>query len=68
MAEYQTKEGDVLEQIAFKQYGRSSAVIEVLEANRTLALSNYPGKLPAGLVITLPDLTAPSVESVKLWN
>lgn len=68
MTKYQTREGDVLEKIAFKQYGRSSAALDILEANRAIGLSDYPAKLPAGLVIELPDLSPPEKKTVNLWN
>jgi len=57
-ATYQTRTGDVLDDIVNRYYGRNdNGTVElVLEANRGLA-DNGP-VLPAGLTITLPDAPA----------
>ncbi|MEM9734176.1 MAG: tail protein X [Pseudomonadota bacterium] len=68
MAVYTTIEGDVLDQICYRHYGRHRLTVEaVLDVNRHLAAQ--PLKLPAGLQITLPDL-APSTpqSSFKLFE
>lgn len=65
---YRTKDGDVLDQIAFNQYGQSAAVVHILEANRELHLSDYPDRLPSGLVIELPDISPAVTETVRLWS
>lgn len=52
---YTTKEGDMVDAIAFEHYGRHRGTTEAIyEANRGLAA--HPLVLPAGLNITLPDL------------
>jgi phage tail protein X len=69
MTRYRTKDGDILDAICWKYYGRVDGVLEaVLEANP--GLSEQPAVLPAGFVITLPDLSKPTriIETVKLWN
>ena len=65
---YRTADGDALDQICAREYGRESGVTEkVLEANPHLRAVAH--RLPRGLDITLPDLgpaTAPS--PVRLWD
>jgi phage tail protein X len=67
---YTTKDGDVVDAIAWAYYGtRDGLVVEqVLAANK--GLSDYGPILPAGVVITLPDIatTANSTATVKLWS
>ena len=67
-AEYRTKDGDMVDHICWKHYGRSSGTVEaVLEANPGLA--DAGPVLPGGLVVTLPDLdAAETVEAVRLWS
>ncbi len=67
---YRTKQGDMLDSICLAYYGTLNGTTElVLEANRELA--NYPAKLPAGLLIELPDIKTPvketETEQVRLW-
>jgi phage tail protein X len=69
MTSYTTKEGDTLDAICWRYYGRSSGTVELtLEANRDLA--DYGTELPAGLVIILPDVPeandAPTM--TRLWE
>lgn len=68
MITYITKDGDVLDAVCWKYYGKTSGVLEkVLEANRHLA--NLSAIFSAGVKIILPDLTlAEETESVKLWS
>jgi phage tail protein X len=68
IAEYQTREGDTLDWICWRHYGRQSGAVEiVLEANRRLA--DLGPVLPAGLVIRLPDLPAPeATRAIELWT
>ncbi|MCB1520936.1 MAG: tail protein X [Hyphomicrobiaceae bacterium] len=67
---YETRDGDMLDDIAFRHYGYHRGTVEaILEANRDL--SAHPPMLPGGLVIVLPDL--PSVaerapKTVRLWD
>ena len=69
MAEtYRAIEGDTIDAIAYRHYGRHSGTTEaILEANRGLA--KLPLVLPEGLVILLPDLAeADPVRTVKLYD
>lgn len=59
---YQTIDGDTVDLIAWRHYGRHGGTTELIyEANRGLAFQ--PLVLPAGIEITLPDL--PTEEPVK---
>ncbi len=64
--QYRAKEGEVLDEICWRHYGRESSIVEVLEANKGLA--DISDSLPAGTVIELPDLAEPEKSSVKLWD
>ena len=60
--QYQTIDGDMLDDICHRLLGDANRVVEVLELNPGLA--DQPIPLPAGLVIELPD-PAPCVQPVK---
>ncbi len=68
MATYRTRDGDTLDWICWKHYGRQSGAVEaVLEANRHLA--DKGPILTSGLEIELPDLGQPTpVNEVELWS
>lgn len=67
---YQTHDGDVLDAICATRYGTenlSSILTQVLEFNPGLAALG--AVYPAGLFITLPDITLPVAESpFSLWE
>lgn len=68
MVQYRTKDGDMLDWICWRHYGRQAHVVEaVLEANPGLAdLGNI---LPPNYVISLPNIELPkSNEMVRLWD
>lgn len=67
MKEYSCQDGDLLDAICWKHYGREDAAPAVLAANKGLA--RYGARLPAGLVIVLPDLPPPAPEPVtRFWD
>ncbi len=68
MAEYITKDGETLDYIVWKHYGKTDGILErVLVANRHLA--RYDAVLPAGVEITLPEIAQPSNNNkIKLWQ
>lgn len=68
MAQYITKDGETLDYIVWKYYGQTQGILErVLNANRHLA--QYDTVLPAGVEITLPEITQASNNSkIKLWQ
>lgn len=62
-----TCEGDRLDAICTRHYGRTVGTVEaVLVANPGLAATPQPFAL--GVVIALPDLPARVAKSVQLWN
>lgn len=64
---YLTRDGDMLDAICYKHYGRESAAVEVMEANPGLADAGTV--LTAGIIIELPDLPqAPEKTTVTLWD
>jgi phage tail protein X len=58
-ATYTTRDGDILDEVVWRYYGRQDAgIVEaVLEANRGLA--DYGPTLPPGLAITFPAAPDP---------
>ena len=70
VTQYRTRAGDVVDSICARYYGTAQAldaIVPVLEANPGLA--DQGAVLPAGIVITLPEIQAPAVTPrVKLWN
>lgn len=63
-----TRDGDMIDQIALKAYGRTAGATEaVLAANPHLA--GHPSRLPAGLIVTLPEIVTAAVRpTVRLWS
>ena len=68
MAEYTTIEGDMVDMICRRFYGDETGFVEpVLEANPGLAY--HPAILPAGIVVTLPDLSVgKEMPAISLWD
>jgi phage tail protein X len=69
MVTYVTVERDMVDVIAKKHYGShdGGTVEAVFNANPVLAA--HPAFLPAGLVLTLPDLvTETTVATTRLWD
>jgi len=65
---YLTREGDVLDAIAWRIAGSEYAVHALLAANPQLA--HYPARLPAGLLLRLPAFDPPPAQTtrtVRLW-
>lgn len=66
-ASYTTVDGDMLDAICFKTYGREGMVSQVLEANPKLAALGPV--FQAGVVIALPEDAQPAkVAVLRLWN
>lgn len=64
-----TRDGDMLDAVCKRHYGRESAVPLVLSANPHLA--GQPAILPAGLEIILPDIPeTPEADppEIRLWG
>lgn len=67
MVVYRTKDGDRLDQICHRHYGRVDVVQAVLDANRGLA--ELGPVLAAGVRIKLPQLSPPKArKTVRLWD
>jgi phage tail protein X len=68
MAQYRTKENDMLDAICFKFYGKQSKAVEIVyEANRGLA--DIGPVLPSGLIIELPEIpSVDTVAAIRLWD
>ncbi|TCQ89233.1 phage tail protein X [Rahnella sp. JUb53] len=62
------QQGDTLDALCFRYYGRTAGVVEtVLTANPGLA--ELGEVLPHGTTVILPDVdTAPTSETVQLWD
>ena len=65
---YVTQQFDEIDAICWRYYGRTQQTVEVvLAANQGLA--DMAPVLPDGLVISLPELPAPSTtETVRIWD
>ena len=65
---YRTRDGDMLDDICWRHYGRQSEAVEaVLDANPGLA--DLGPVYATGTVITLPDLPAAEAPApVRLWD
>lgn len=62
-----SKDGDMLDALCWRHYGRQDVVPAVLEANPHL--SGLPPVLAAGVVIVLPDLPEPNTApSIRIWS
>lgn len=65
---YRTRQGDQVDAICWRYYGRENAAEAVFEANPRLA--DLGPILPTGIEIELPDLATPTAATttVKLWD
>lgn len=65
---YTTIDADMLDLIAFKEYGISSKVTEVL-LDQNYRIADYNIEMPAGVEVLLPPQTPPRERDViKLWD
>ena len=67
--QYMTSNGDTADYIAWKHYGTQDGrvVEQLVDANPRLA--DYGPVLPAGVMITLPDIQpAAAAQAVRLWD
>lgn len=67
---YRTSAGDVLDEIAWRQYGAGDAGTLAILLAANPGLADRGPVLPAGLLITLPEIAAPTREkkAVVLWE
>ncbi len=62
-----TRDGDMLDDIVWRHYGRQDVVPAVLEANQDLSLRGPV--LPAGMILVLPDVPVPAdAPVIRLWS
>lgn len=69
MAQYLTKAGDTLDEIAYRYYGNTNnkVVERILEVN--FGISQYEALLPAGVLVELPEVKqSTETRKVKLWD
>lgn len=69
MAQYSTKDGDTLDEIAYHYYGNTNnkVVENIIEAN--FGITDHPSILPAGILIELPEVKqSTEKQKVKLWD
>jgi phage tail protein X len=68
MAVYRTQDNDMLDDVCYRHYGRSTGVVElVLQANPHLA--DLGSVLPIGVLITLPVIQPQAKAApVRLWD
>ena len=70
MLAVRANQGDTLDAICYRVYGRTAGVTEAALASNN-GLADLGPVLPAGTVITLPepaDAVQPSVDLVQLWD
>lgn len=65
MKTYTTKQGDMWDSIAYQQMGSCDYANELMRANRQL-LDYYT--FPAGIVITIPDVSAEASSTAPPWK
>jgi phage tail protein X len=65
---YRTQDGDMIDHVVWRFYrGMKPGALEaVMEANPQLSFS--PTVLPAGLIITFPDLPKKVTELTRFWT
>ena len=64
---YTTKDGETLDYICWKYYGKTTVVEQVLQVNRHLA--KLDAVLPGGVKITLPTIEeSEDTKKIKLWQ
>ncbi|NAX00016.1 MULTISPECIES: tail protein X [unclassified Vibrio] len=64
---YRTRDGDVLDEICYSEYGTEKAITAVLNANPGLAEKG--SKFAAGIQIILPDYSPPAEKDEDvLWS
>lgn len=69
MKEIYATQHDTVDAICWREYGRSTGVVErILEANPHL--SEFGPFIPMGTKIQLPDIPTPQnkVQSIQLWD
>ncbi len=64
---YLTRDGDMLDWICWRHYGRSDTAEAVLAVNPGIA--DHGPVLPAGIALILPDLPPPAPKRIlRIWG
>ena len=64
-----TQQGDMVDHIALAAYGQRDGTTTALVLKANPSLCAQPVRLPAGLVITIPDQPSTTTDRrVKLWD
>lgn len=66
-AHYLTREGDMVDEICWRYYGRTEKTTEAVY-RRNPFLAKHPAILPAMLLIVLPVVDSRNADGIKLWN
>jgi phage tail protein X len=65
---YTTIDGDMMDLIAFREYGVSSKTTEVL-LDENYRIADLPIEMPAGVEVELPPQTPPRIRDIiRLWD
>lgn len=63
-----TDQGDMVDHIAFRYYGRVNGTVEAILAANPVLMTHDP-ELPAGLELLLPEVPEPENQGViRLWD
>ncbi len=67
---YKSRDGDVVDEIAWRQYGVVDAGILRLVMNANPGIADHGPRLPAGVTVVLPEIQQPAsvAEGVSLWD
>jgi phage tail protein X len=67
LTQYRTKDGDVLDMICQEHYANADQALGTVLAFNP-GLSSYGPVLPAGILISLPDLGVNELKTIRLWS
>lgn len=66
---YRSKEGDTIDLIVWRYYGRQDAALVALVLDANPGAADLGPVLPAGIRIALPEAPEPAAErGVRLWS
>lgn len=71
MTEYITSQGDMLDWICWRFYGRSdNGTVEILLAENARTVADHGPVFPAGVLLRLPPIQreARAVDPIRLWD
>lgn len=62
-----TSDGDRLDTLCYRHYGNLAGTVEAVVAVNP-GLAKAPQPFASGVIIHLPDITAPSKKQIQLWS